>query len=155
MNVTVINAFVDSTINVLKMMAFVDSTASSPYLKKDNVAHGDVSGFIVFKGSLVGSLALSFTEACILKVVSKMLSEEINTINSMIQDAVGEITNMISGDARKRLQNEGLKVSANIPSVLSGKNHLISHVLGGPSIIIPFTTAFGSFVVDICIKDAA
>ena len=62
---------------------------------------------------------------------------------------------MISGDARKRLQSEGLNVSANIPSVLSGKDHLISHVLGGPSIIIPFNTAFGSFVVDICIKDAA
>ena len=121
MNVTVINAFVDSTINVLKMMAFVDATASSPYLKKDNVAHGDVSGFIVFNGSLVGSLALSFSEACILKVVSNMLSEEINTITSMIQDAAGEITNMISGDARKRLQNEGLNVSSNIPSCVIRK----------------------------------
>ena len=114
-----------------------------------------VSGIIVFTGLLVGSLALSFTEACILKVVSNMLSEEITAINSVIRDATGEITNMISGDARRTLQREGLHVSANIPSVVSGKDHLINHVLGGPSIIVPFNTAFGSFAVDICIKNAA
>ena len=49
MNVTVINAFVDVTIRVLKTMAHIDAAASSPYLKKDNVAHGDVSGIVVFK----------------------------------------------------------------------------------------------------------
>jgi chemotaxis protein CheX len=35
--------------------------------------------------------------------------------------------------------------------VVTGKDHSISHVLGGPSIIIPFETADGPFVVDICI----
>jgi chemotaxis protein CheX len=155
MNVKVINAFADSAVKVLKMMAFVEATSSSPYIKKDNLARGDVSGIIVFTGSMEGSLALSFSEACILKVVSNMLGEEVKTVNNVIKDATGEITNMISGDARKTLQSEGLHISANIPSVVSGKDHLVSHTLQGPSIIIPFNTAYGSFVVDICIKGVA
>jgi chemotaxis protein CheX len=60
----------------------------------------------------------------------------------MNENAV-ELTNMISGDARKRLKSHGLLIYADIPSVLLVKNHLIKHVLDGPSIVIPFETGFG------------
>ncbi|HPC75058.1 MAG TPA: chemotaxis protein CheX, partial [Syntrophales bacterium] len=69
-----------------------------------------------------------------------------------IKDAVGEITNMVSGAARKELETLGLNITAAIPTVVAGKDHSISHVLGGPSIIIPFETPQGPFVVDICIN---
>jgi chemotaxis protein CheX len=153
MDVRIINAFVDSTVNVLKTMAFIDCTAEATYLKKGNAAQGDVSGIIGFTGSVVGSLAVSFSEKCILKIVSNMLGEEFPAITRDIEDAVGEITNMISGDARKRLQSEQMKISASIPSVVSGKDHTIEHMLGTSSIVIPFTTVDGSFVVDVCIKN--
>jgi chemotaxis protein CheX len=152
MNVKIINAFTDSAVNVIKTMAFIDSAAGGPYLKKGDAACGDVSGIIGFTGSVVGSLAVSFSEACILKIVSNMVGEEFSTITRDIEDAVGELTNMISGDARKRLQNEQMTISASIPSVVTGKDHTIKHVLGTSSIVIPFTTADGSFVVDVCIK---
>ena len=59
-------------------------------------------------------------------------------INDEVRDAVGEITNMISGVARKKLESQGYNILAAIPTVVSGKDHAILHVLGGPSIIIPF-----------------
>jgi len=80
-----------------------------------------------------------------------MLGEEIKTLNGDIKDAVGEITNMVSGAARKELETLGFNITAAIPTVVSGKDHSISHVLGGPSIIIPFEIPQGPFVVDICI----
>ncbi len=152
MNVDVINAFADSSIHVLKIMAFMDVTAGKPFLKKDKLATGDVSGIIIFSGSMKGSLALSFSESCILKIVSNMLGEEIGGINDMVQDTAAEITNIISGDARKRMQSKGLIVTAGIPTVVSGKGHEIKHALDGPSIIIPFNTAFGQFAVDVNIR---
>lgn len=80
-----------------------------------------------------------------------MLGEEIDTINGDIKDAVGEITNMVSGVARKNLEAQGFNITAAIPTVVSGKDHSILHVLGGPSIIIPFTIEQGTFVVDVCL----
>jgi len=154
MNVKYINAFIASTINVLKVMAFLDATPGRPYLKKDIIARGDVSGIITFSGSVTGSLALSFSDSCISKIVSNMLGNDENTIKSMVKNAAGELTNMISGDARKRLQSQGLLIYADIPSILSGKDHIIKHVLDGPSIVVPFETDSGVFVVDINIKDA-
>ena len=152
MDVKVINAFIDGTISVLKTMAFVEPKAGAAYLKKDWAARGDVSGIIGLTGSVRGSLAVSFSEQSILKIVSNMLGEEITEINCDIQDAVGEITNMVSGVARKNLEADGLIITAAIPTVVAGKNHSIAHVMGGPSIIIPFETDAGPFVVDICLQ---
>ena len=153
MDVRFINPFLEATIDVLKTMAFVEPTPGKPYLKKDDLARGDVSGIIGFTGVATGSMALSFSEGCILKIVSNMLGEEIKEINGDIKDAVGEITNMVSGSARQKLESLGLSISAAIPTVIAGKGHSVSHIMSGPSIIIPFETDQGSFVVDICMSD--
>ena len=154
MNVRFINPFLEGTISVLKTMAFVEPVAGKPYLKKNYVARGDISGIIGFTGEARGSLALSFSESCILRIVSNMLGEEICNINDDIKDAVGEITNMVSGVARKHLEGDGFNISAAIPTVVGGKDHSILHVLGGPSIIIPFEIAAGPFVVDVCLGES-
>jgi len=152
MDVRFVNAFLNGTISVLKTMAFVEPKPGKPYLKKDALARGDVSGIIGLAGSVTGSMALSFSEEAILKIVSNMLGEEMKEVNGDITDAVGEITNMISGVARKELESIGLTISAAIPTVVSGKGHSIKHVLGGPSIIIPFEIEEGPFVVDVCMS---
>ena len=153
MDVKFINPFLEGTVEVLTKMAFVNPMPGKPYLKKNNLAKGDVSGIIGITGTIRGSLALSFSTGSILKIVSNMLGEEITSINDDIRDAVGEITNMVSGAARKRIEAMGYSLSASIPTVVSGKEHSIMHVMGGPSIVIPFEMEAGSFVVDVCMGD--
>lgn len=152
MDVRFINPFLEATINVLKTIAFVDPRPGKPHLKNDNIAIGDVSAIIGLTGSAKGSLALSFSEQSIKKIVNNMLGEKFTEINDDIRDAVGEITNMISGDARKRLEADGFTIAAAIPTVVSGKDHRIKHVLAGASIIIPFEIDEGPFVVDVCLE---
>jgi chemotaxis protein CheX len=154
MDARFVNPFLEGTINVLRTMAFIEPKPGKPYLKEDNTAAGDISGIIGLTGAARGSLALSFSESCILRIVSNMLGEEIQNLNGDIQDAVGEITNMISGAARKKLEAQGFNISAAIPTVVFGKGHTIIHVMGGPSIVIPFQTDHGPFVADVCISDA-
>lgn len=153
MNVTFINPFLESTINVLSTMASINPVPGKPFLKNDKVACGDVSGIIGLTGTARGSMAISFSTASILKIVSNMIGEKHSVVNSSICDAVGELTNMVSGDARKRLETEGFQINASLPTVVYGENHIINHVLGGPSIIIPFDTEEGPFFVDVCLAD--
>ncbi len=148
-----IDAFLAGTIDVIKTMAFTETKLGKPYMKNDNMAFGDVSGIIGLTGAVIGSLALSFSEACILRIVSNMLGEEMTTLNHDIEDAVGEITNMASGGGRKILAYNGLNITAAIPTVVLGRNHSIQHVLGGPSVIIPCSTEDGPFVIDICVVE--
>ena len=152
MDVKFINPFLQGTVEVLKKMAFVEPRPGKAYLKEDSIARGDVSGIIGLTGDAVGTLAISFSEACICDICSRMLGEAYTEVCQDIFDAVGEITNMISGVARTYMEKEGKAVYAAIPSVVYGKNHTINHILKSPTIMIPFSTDRGAFMVDVCIK---
>jgi chemotaxis protein CheX len=153
MNVAFMNPFLSATISVLKTMAFTEAVPGKPYLKKDKIARGDVSGIIGISGPPNGSLSLTFSQACILKIVSNMLGEQAQEINDDIRDAVGELTNMISGAARNELGNEGYVFRTSIPITVSGPKHTIKHQCNGQTIAIPFTTETGSFLVEVSFEE--
>ena len=152
MDVNYINPFLNGTLEVLDKMAFVEAVSGKPYTKTDSTACGDVSGIIGITGNAIGSLAISFTEQCILSIAGNMLGETYKDICRDVFDTVGELTNMISGVARTYMEREGLIVYAAIPTVVYGKNHVVMHILKSPSIVIPFSTQYGQFFVDVCIK---
>ena len=152
MDASLINPFINATINVLETMAFVKSKPGKPYLKQDDVAKGDVSGVIGLTGHANGTIAVTFDETAILQVVSNMFGEEITELDAEVADAVGEITNMISGQARRELEGAGKVFEAAIPSVVSGKGHTITHYTDGPKIAIPFATEKGQFTIEVCLE---
>lgn len=152
MDVRFINPFLDGTKEVLKTMTFTDAETEKAYLKTNDTAHGEVSGIIGLTGDIIGSLAISFESGCICGVVNNMLGEKYGEPTRDVLDAVGELTNMISGVARTKMEKDGLSVFAAIPSVIIGKDHTITHILKAPSIVIPFSTTHGRFAIDICIK---
>jgi chemotaxis protein CheX len=147
-----INPFLDATVSVLKTMARVEPVPGKPYLKKDGNSTGDVSGIVGITGEAQGSLSITFQKDCILQIISKMLGEEQKEINDVVKDAVGELTNMISGDSRRRLQEIGHNFQGAIPSVVSGPGHEVKHISKGPILSIPFTTVAGGFTVEVCFK---
>ena len=152
MDVKYINPFISGAVEVLKTMAFVNPIAGKPYVKNTSKAHGVVSGIIGITGDAIGSLAISFGDVCICHIASNMLGEKFNELTRDVLDAVGEITNMISGVARTKMEKEGMSVYAAIPSVVYGSDHTIDHILKNPSIVIPFSTSHGSFVIDVCFE---
>jgi chemotaxis protein CheX len=147
-----INPFLEATVSVLKTMASLDPTPGKPFLKKESASTGDVSGIVGMTGEAEGSICLTFSQECILFVVSRMLGENLTEINEDVKDAVGELTNMISGDSRRRLQELGHVFQGAIPSVISGKGHEVRHVTKGPILSIPFSTQSGNFTVEVCLK---
>ena len=152
MDVKFINPFLYGTVEVLSKMAFIEPTAGKPFAKTDDTACGDVSGIIGMTGDAIGSLALTFQEECIIYIANKMLSETHTEMNKEVLDAVGELTNMISGASRKLMEKDNLTVFAAIPTVVFGKAHTVRHVIKGPSIVIPFQTEKGTFVIDVCLQ---
>jgi len=152
MDANMINPFINATINVLETMAFVKCKAGKPYLKKEDMAMGDVTGVIGITGETNGTISVTFEEKAILNIVSNIFGEETKKLNSEVADAVGELTNMISGQARRELEEIGKIFRAAIPSVISGKNHQITHYTDGPKIAIPFEIEGGRFTIEVCLE---
>jgi len=146
--------FVKATINVLSTMARLDPQPGKPYLKKDNTAHGDVSAVIGFTGHKNGSFSVSFSRKCAIALVKAMLGDDVVDIVTDTKDAVGEISNMISGQARANLSELGLNFQGSTPSVIMGAGHSITHVTRSQVVAIPFATAFGDFTVEFCFEDS-
>ena len=153
MDVTYVNPFINATLNVLETMAFTKADAGKPFLKKDQVAQGDVSGVIGLTGEVKGTIAVSFTEKSILSIITNMFGEDMKELNEEIKDAVGEIANMISGQARQELEELGRSLQAAIPAVIMGKNHSIKHITTHPIVAIPFNTDNGEFTIEVCFEE--
>jgi chemotaxis protein CheX len=152
MDVKYVNPFINATLNVLETMASTKAEARQPYIKKDQTARGDVSGVIGLTGDASGTISVSFGKKSILSIVSNMLGEEMKELNEEIKDAVGEIANMISGQARQELENMGRSLQAAIPTVIMGKDHSIGHMTRHPIIAIPFSTPNGDFTIEVCFE---
>ena len=144
--------FVQATKHVLSTMAMIDPRPGKPYVKKTNAAAGDVSAIVGLTGDKHGSISLSFTKQCAVGIVKNMLGDDVQDIIQDAKDAVGEITNMISGQARAGLTQIGLTLQASTPTIIFGDNHTVSHVSSGPVIAIPFTTEHGEFTVEFCFQ---
>lgn len=144
--------FVDATKHVLTMMARLEPKPGKPYVKKGAAASGDVSAVVGLTGDKNGSVSISFSKKCAIAVVKNMLGDDIADIIQDAKDAVGEITNMISGQARAGLSQIGLNLSASTPTVIFGDNHSISHVTSGPVVAIPFTSEHGDFTLEFCFE---
>ncbi len=149
----IISQFVDATTSVLQTMAMTEAKAGTPYVKQDASAKGDITGVIGFsnpKGKSRGTMSLTFTKPTVLGIVSAMIYEEQTEINEAVTDAVGELTNMISGQARKGLVAMGMVFEGAIPSVITGSGHTIRHVSTSAVLAIPFDTPHGPLMVEVC-----
>ncbi|MFD2176518.1 chemotaxis protein CheX [Veronia pacifica] len=151
MRVEFVNPFLASLVNVLTTMAQLDIEPEKPQLKKGSVAKGDVSGLIGMVGPQTkGSFSVSFEEKLALEIMNRMLGEKPSSINEEVTDMVGEITNMVTGGAKRLLAEKGFDFDMATPIVVSGKDHTITHKGEGPIIIMPFKSEFGSAHIEIC-----
>lgn len=148
-DVNVVNPFLSAVLDVLSTMAHMTPLPGKPFMKTSRLAKGDITGIIGITGSATGTISITFTEPCALKVVSNMLGEEVTEVE-VLRDGIGEVTNMVSGQARQGLAGVGLKFHASIPMVIMGRNHVIKHHAEGPVLAIPFETPEGEIIVEVC-----
>lgn len=149
MKVDYINPFLEAARSVIETMAFTPVKAGKPVIKQNNLTWGVVSGVIgLASAKLKGNMVLSFDEAAILGIVSKMLGEEFTTLSQDVVDAVGELTNMVSGGAKKSLSEKGFAFDMALPVMIIGKDVAIVQFTKGPVITVPFETEKGRFVIE-------
>ena len=151
-DVALAKPFVQATINVLSSMTGLSPVPGKPYVKKTDKAQGDVSAIVGITGCKSGAVALSFSQSCAIALVKGMLGDAIEDIIADTRDAVGEITTMISGQARATLSEMGLPLQGSTPSIVFGANHSLSFPGQVTTVAIPFETDYGAFTLEFCFQ---
>lgn len=151
-NVEFINPFIDATINTFKTMCGIDAARKKLFLKDDYAMLGDVSGVMGMAGAATGSVVISLPARLACIVVGRMLGEEPQEeLNADVCDGVGEVINMISGQAKAALVKTKYHFTISLPSVVSGAGHEISHKKGTPNIVVLFEADGMDFALQVCL----
>jgi chemotaxis protein CheX len=149
MDVKYINPFVKAVTNVFTTMIDVPFKLGKPTLKQDRQPNYEISGFIGLTGTVSGCAVINMNKEVALQLVSALIGEEVTELDDDCTDAIGEIANMISGNAKTDFPSEGTSIS--VPSVVVGK-HKVSYPSGLPIISIPCITDKGKLMLEVALK---
>jgi chemotaxis protein CheX len=147
-----VNPFILSTMETFSKMLGVEAKPGKTILKRDGPADHDISGFIGLSGGAKGMVVLSFPKETALRATNKFMGANHAEINAETMDAVGELANIVVGNAKKGLAELHLTIS--LPSVITGGGHHIMDSKGVYSFVIPFHTDLGDFQLTVSLKAA-
>jgi len=150
MDVKYINPFLSSVQNVFDTMINVPFKLGKPNLRQDKNPLYEISGIIGLSGAVTGCVVISLSKPIALQLVSALIGEEVTEIDEDATDAIGEIANMIAGNAKKDFPGEDTSISC--PSVVVGK-HKTTYPKGIPIISIPCETSAGRLCIDVALKE--
>lgn len=149
MDVRYVNPFLTAIQNFFETMVDIPFSLGKPSIKKEATASHEISGIIGITGEVLGSVVVSFPEKVALELAGSLLGEELTEVDSDCTDAIGEIANMVAGDAKNGFPEGNTSVS--VPTVIIGK-HKVAYPSGVPIITIPCKANNGWFALDVAIK---
>lgn len=152
MKAETINPFITATVNVFQTMVGIEPKKGEIYIKQDDKMTYDISGVIGIAGKMQGFIVLSFPEQLVLELVSGFLGEKKTHMSKDVVDAVGEFVNMIAGSSKRVFAEQGLKYNIGIPSVITGKNHIINRPSNVVCIGVKFYVGDQHFVIEVALK---
>ena len=152
MNVDYINPFIEATVSTFQSMCSLAVAREKVFLKGNDQVNYGVSGIIGLAGEAQGAVVLSFPEDTARKVISKLVGEDFDSINAAVVDGVGELTNIVAGDAKNRLVQKGYKFDLGLPRIVSGRSHIAAQSRGVQCLVITFKSECGPFSLEVSLK---
>ncbi|MGE0632239.1 MAG: chemotaxis protein CheX [Pseudobdellovibrionaceae bacterium] len=155
LDVRLINPFLEATQLTLERQTQTQCTPHKPLLvgNEEKAALLDVAiaGVIALNTEqFSGTISLAFPEKVFLKIYESMVGEKVESLTPDIEDAAGELLNIIYGSAKTKLNEElGFKFSPALPTILSGEKIRIRQQTSQKIIVLPFETQHGPFQIEI------
>ena len=148
-----INPFILASLNLFQEYMGIKVSAGKPILLSDPQNLLEVSGIIGLAGETRGAVVLSFSRETALAIVSKFANQEYRVLSNEVLDGVGELINIIAGNAKKDLMDFRIEIS--LPGVITGSSYKMRWPEGIPVIAVPMESEFGTFSINISLQDMA
>lgn len=150
MNVNYLNAFIEASMDIVKDIAGVNATLEKVNLRGNSFGGKDVIIIIGVTGALVGQIVMTLSQNSMDTLVKKMFvgdSENLDT--DLKKSAMAELANMIVGNATAIFYKKGMKVLITTPTILTGKDILISNKFPIINIPLKFENNMGELDLNI------
>jgi len=144
-----INPFIDAVRRLFRTMLDLPLSIGQPSLNREATPQHDVCGIIDVIGNVNGRVVVSMPESVAATLASALLGEAIAQLDESAIDAVGEIPNMIAGNAKTDFP--GGVSAILVPRVVVGRES-VPYPAATPLIQIPIETGAGPLNIDVALK---
>lgn len=118
-----IEIFQNSISSVFANFGLGEVSSKNTFIKETLTCRYNLTTIIGLSGDLKGNIAFSMPYDVAKKIVScMMMGMEVNELDEMAVSALGEMTNMICGQAVSTLSTHNLSVDITPPTILHGNN---------------------------------
>lgn len=149
-----VNPIYKATSDVLRTMLNLDVERGDLRVVEDEAVIGNDANVIIgLTGSLNGSIHYSFSEEMTLEMVRIMSGMEMDEIDKFVSSAVGEIANIISGNATTYLAEQDYDCDIVSPQILIGQSKSFS-MAEEKALVIPLKTEIGEFEINLSVKES-
>jgi chemotaxis protein CheX len=134
-----IQPFIDVCMNVFKEFVGCELAVERPYFaEREAIKEWDISAVIGLTGEARGAVVISMKSSLAEKMTSTLTGTEHTELDSEVVDAIGELVNIIAGNAKRGLE-EAFRLVISLPSIITGKEHSVQWPNNQARIIcIPF-----------------
>jgi chemotaxis protein CheX len=139
---------IESAKEIFSTMVMMDISVSGDHLSKSVPMTESISGVIGLAGTHKGVLAIHIPNRVAMAITGSFLGMEVLAINEDVEDAVGELANMLGGNVKAILSENGRDISLSLPTTICGRQYDFQPAKDAERIIIPFRCEAGEFAID-------
>ncbi len=140
---------IEATVEIFTAMVMMEISVNGEPLDNIGTLKNSISGLVGLAGAYKGFVAVHLPENVAFAITSSFLGLDVDEINEDVQDAVGEIANMLGGNVKTELSDAGRDIALSLPSTIYGESYDFRPSDEAERIIIPFKVPGGEFFVEL------
>ncbi len=140
---------VSSTIEIFTTMVMMDISVAEDIDENYGVLENCITGVVGLTGTIKGVLAIHIPHVVSFAITGNFLGIEVTEVDGDVEDAIGELANMVGGSVKAIFSEKGRDIELSLPSTVSGKEYGFHTIKGAEKTIIPFRSESGVFFVEL------
>lgn len=152
MKVEHINSFYKATEDVFKLMLDLDVEKGELQAIEGMVSAKEANVTLGVTGDLKGSILFGFPKDMTLEMVRIMSGMKMEKIDNFVSSALGEVANIIGGNAVTNLTSQNLICDIVPPQISIGEYKSLS-MANKKSLLLPLNTDIGEFNINIFLAE--
>jgi chemotaxis protein CheX len=140
---------IESVKEIFSSMIMMDITVSDEKPGESAPLTDSISGIIGLAGVRKGVMAIHLPNDVAMAITGSFLGMEVTEVAEDVEDAVGELANMLGGNVKTILSEKGRDIELSMPSTISGHKYDFQSTKEAERITIPFICDAGKFIVEL------
>jgi chemotaxis protein CheX len=146
-----VEAIRSSTSAVFSTMLNLELSAGEVFVEKEEaMAASGVVSIVGLAGTWVGTGSVSCSAEFACKLASHLLLTEYESVNEDVLDSVAEVTNMIIGNVKTKLEERLGPMGLSTPTVIYGRNFQTRSARNQEWTVVPFSLGTDKMCIQMC-----